>query len=294
MLRKLILLLVFSATGSYAQSADRWAELLPDHYSVHPGITYLTASGFPQKLTVYLPNNPKGPVPVVVYYHGGGWIWGDAPGATIFLLPFLQKGWAVVNVDYRLSDTAPAPAAVEDCLCALKWVWQNADQYKFDKTRIVTTGHSAGGHLAMITAMAPQSAGLDRQCFYEKDDYPKVAAVIDWYGITDVVDLLEGPNQKNYAVMWLGSQADREAIAKSVSPLTYARKDLPATILIHGDADKVVPYSQATRMHAALDKAGAPNMLFTVPSGGHGGFGDAETLRAWDAVWKFLADHNIK
>jgi acetyl esterase/lipase len=294
MFRKLLLFILFAcSTLLWAQTPDAWTELISNRYAVHPDVTYLRASGFPQKLDVFFPMNPKGPVPVLVYFHGGGWIWGDRTGAIPQLLPYLQMGWAVVNVEYRMADTAPAPAAVEDCLCALKWVWQNAAQYKFDKTRIVTTGHSAGGHLAMITAIVPQSAGLDNQCFTEKGDYPKVAAVIDWFGVSDVADELSGPNLKNYAVMWLGAQANREAIARSVSPITYVRKDAPPILLIHGDRDKVVAYSQAARMHEALDKAGATNTLITIPGGEHGNFPDAEVLRAWEAIRKFLADNNV-
>jgi hypothetical protein len=65
------------------------------------------------------------------------------------------------------------------------------------------SGNSAGGHLALTTAMIPESAGLDREC--PGVHLPKVAAVVDWYGITDVNDLLEGENQRAYAVQWLGS-----------------------------------------------------------------------------------------
>jgi dipeptidyl aminopeptidase/acylaminoacyl peptidase len=145
----------------------------------------------------------------------------------------------------------------------------------------------------MITAIIPQSAGLDNLCFTEKGDYPKVAAVIDWYGVTDLVAELEGPEQKNYALMWMGSQPNREAVAKSVSPITYVRKDAPPILLIHGDHDLVVPYAQAKRMHDALDKVGATNTLITIPGGEHGNFSDAETLRAWEAVRKFLVDSKV-
>ena len=73
-------------------------------------------------------------------------------------------GWAVVNVEYRLGQVARAPAAVEDCLCALRWVIASAEEYGFDTERIVVTGNSAGGHLALTTGILPASAGLDRQC----------------------------------------------------------------------------------------------------------------------------------
>ena len=123
------------------------------------------------------------------------------------LFPYFEMGWNVVNVEYRLEKISPAPAAVEDCLCALRWIGVHARDYNIDVTKLVVTGESAGGHLALTTGMIPMSAGLDRQC--PGPDLPKVAAILDWYGITDVNDLLDGPNQKSYAVQWLGSLPNR-------------------------------------------------------------------------------------
>ena len=147
---------------------------------------------------------------------------------------------AIVNVQYRLARIERAPAAVEDCLCALRWVIQHADEYNFDRSRIVTTGNSAGGHLALTTGMVPASAGLDREC--PGPEPLSVAAVVNWYGITDIGDLLDGPNMKTYAVTWMGSLEDRFEIAKRVSPMTYVRAGLPPILSIHGDADPAVPY----------------------------------------------------
>ena len=86
-------------------------------------------------------------------------------------------------------------------------------------------GNSAGGHLALTTGMIPVSAGLDSLC--PGSEVPKVAAIINWYGITDVDELLAGPNVRNYAVAWLGGMSNRDEIAKRVSPLTYVRAGLP-------------------------------------------------------------------
>lgn len=89
------------------------------------------------------------------------------------------------------------------------------------------------------------SAGLDRECAGDKE--LKAAAIVDWFGITDVNDLLDGPNKEDYAITWLGSLPDREQIAKRVSPLTYVRPGLPPIFMIHGDADDTVPYSHSVR-----------------------------------------------
>src|SRR5207245_11201068 len=89
---------------------------------------------------------------------------GNKEGRVFSVLPYLQMGWTVVNVEYRMTNVALAPAAVEDTRCALRWVYRNAKQYNFDTTRIITTGDSAGGHLSLITGMLPMSAGFDNTC----------------------------------------------------------------------------------------------------------------------------------
>lgn len=286
----LAVILCAAAPARAQTTVADWTAAIANEYRVTPGVTYLTASNWEAKLDVYRPAGP-GPHPTVLHIHGGGWTGGTREGTVLRMLPFLEMGYAVVNVSYRLARVAPAPAAVEDCLCALRWIARNAKEYEFDLSRIVTTGYSAGGHLALTTALIPASAGLDRQC--PGPDLPRVAAVVNWYGITDVVDLLDGANMRAYAVSWLGSLPDREAVARRVSPLSYVRKDLPPILTIHGDADPTVPYTHATRLHAALQGAGAASELVTIPKGVHGNFPRAEQIRAVAAMRAFLARHRL-
>jgi acetyl esterase/lipase len=187
-----------------------------------------------------------------------------------------------------------APAAVEDSRCALRWVFRNAAKYHFDSQRLILTGHSAGGHLALITGMLPPDTDLDNGCPADpaSGDVPlHVAAIVNWYGITDVADLLSGANRKTYAVAWLGSQPERQQLARRLSPLTYVRPNLPPTITIHGDHDPTVPYSHAVRLKQALDSAGVPNQLVTINGGLHGSFNDTQTEEAYRQIWRFLIAH---
>jgi acetyl esterase/lipase len=276
--------------GQLSEAAS-WAATLSTQYRVSTDITYLTANNWEAKLDVYQPQPVTGPSPTLVYIHGGGWVGGSKEGSTLNLMPYLELGWAVVNVEYRLGRISLAPAAVEDCRCALRWVISKAKDYNFDIGKIVVTGHSAGGHLSLTTGMLPASAGLDREC--PGNEELKVAAIINWYGITDVADLLDGPNMKTYAVGWMGSLLNRDEIARRVSPLSYVRSELPPILTIHGDADPTVPYSHAVRLHEALTKAGVPNQLLTIPGGKHGGFSRAETLKAYATIQDFLAKHNL-
>lgn len=291
-----LFLLLFSAGLVGAQGTNETLLRIADRYWMQPDVVYATANNTPLKLDVWYPRDNSNPTPTLIYIHGGGWIFGSKEGAVYQFLPFLEKGWRVVNVEYRMASNSLAPAAVEDTRCALRWVVRNAKQFNFDKSKIVLTGHSAGGHLSLITGMLPDGTPLDNNCYASEkygDEKIKVAAIINWYGITDVFDIIQGPNLKNYGAMWMGSRRDAAEIARQVSPLTYVRADLPPIISIHGDKDDVVPYEHATRLHAALDKAKVPNRLYTVKNGGHGMFELKDYAAAYEQIWKFLRENGV-
>jgi acetyl esterase/lipase len=155
----------------------------------------------------------------------------------------------VANVEYRLAQAAPAPAAVNDVLKAAQWFQDHAAQYRVDRNRILATGGSAGGHLALMIAMmpiamTPASADLGPAI--------KIAAVIDFFGVADVADQVAGPNRRRYAEVWIPEQPDRLELARRVSPMTYVRKGLPPILALHGDADATVPYEQSVSLVKAL------------------------------------------
>ncbi len=287
------LALALAITGpSSAEDAAGFAAWVGNEYRVSPNITYKVASNAPQKLDVYHRRDTSSPRPTVIYIHGGGWVGGSKESSILRIAPYLEMGFNVVNVEYRLGRVARAPAAVEDCRCALRWVVRNAGDYGIDPSRLVVTGRSAGGHLSLATGMLPVSAGFDAECI--SADQPRVAAVINFYGITDVADLMAGqPNEKSYAVSWLGSQRDRRRIADSVSPIHHVREGLPPILTIHGDADDIVPYSHATELRDRLDAAGIANELLTIPSGGHGGFSRAEVALIDSTIRAFLGRHGL-
>lgn len=299
-------LLLLSSAGSraLAQATEgRWLERVSSEYSVMPDIVYRTANNSPLKLDLYLPPNRTAPVPVVMVIHGGGWVAGNKEENVLSFLPYLAMGWAAVNVEYRLAENSTAPAAVEDCRCALGWILQNAKEYQLDPGRIVTTGYSAGGHLALTTGMLDPKAGFDRGCQAKRTmDYwgvgappmPKVAAIVNWFGITDVAGMLTGaPNERAYAIEWIGNPSNAFALATSVSPLAMIRPGIPPILTIHGDQDPWVPYSDGVRLHEALQKAGLPNQLLTIAGGKHGDFTTAEYDRIWATIRGFLGKQGL-
>jgi len=288
-----VLLLLAAAASAQLSESGKWAAGAQHYYRVMENIVYSTANGHENKLDLYIQRNPLKPLPVLVYIHGGGWIQGTKEMSLFGLLPYLEWGWNVVNVEYRMGGTSLAPAAVEDFRCALHWIFDHAAEYRFDTSRVVITGTSAGGHLSLTTGMLSGKEGFDRTC--PSGDKPiKAAAIVNWFGITDVNDVLEGANQKRYAVRWFGNQPDRERIATSVSPMNMIRPDLPPILSIHGDADPTVPYQHAVRLHKALDDAKVPNKLLTVAGGQHGGFGAAELERLHAEIRAFLTRHVLE
>jgi len=303
----------------------KWATEAAAAYTMNANITYRTASNQQLKMDVYYRRNVTTPQPTLVYMHGGFWVAGAKETAITALLPWLEMGWNVVNVEYRLGVAADAttlaPSAVDDCFCALRFVAALPANYNIDKNKIVVTGESAGGHLALSMGIIPASAGLGQECSGAAappapagarggaggaapaapanppslPPIPKVAAVINWFGITDVPDVIDGTNSQPAAVRWFGNMAKPDAlnIAKKVSPLTYVRSGLPPIITIHGDADRTVPYPEAVRLHEALAKVNVPNQLVTVPKGGHGGFSAEERVRVYTEIREFLTKNGV-
>lgn len=307
MLRKTVPLLIAGLLMIPAASSRAFAQLSPtsdwavhaqNQYQVFANVAYLTATGYESKLDVYKRRDATAPQPTLVFYHGGGWILGTKEASFMSIMPWLEMGWNVVNVEYRMARVALAPAAVEDALCALRFVVAQAKTYGIDANRIVVSGESAGGHLALAAGMIPTSVGFTNICagggFAASDNaVPKVAAIINWYGITDLNDLLAEPNARSWTAQWLGSSANRNDVAKSVSPLTYVRAGLPPILSIQGDADPIVPYSQNVHLRDALTKAGATNELFTVPGGGHGNFKPEERTKIYLKIREFLTRNGL-
>jgi acetyl esterase/lipase len=223
--------------------------------------------------------------PGVIVIHGGGWREGDKEGMLAdFCVPFVRHDFVVANVEYRLAKVATAPAAVNDVLQAAHWFRDHASRYKVDPDQIIVIGDSAGGHLALMVGMTPASAGLGPSI--------RIAAVINFYGISDVADQLQGPHRQPYAVEWVPEQPGRMELAGRLSPITYVRRGLPPILTLHGDADEVVPYDQSVRLHRALKESGDDAELITIQGGQHG-FTPDQMSKLWPQIFKWLKKRKI-
>jgi len=141
----------------------------------------------------------------------------------------------------------------------------------------VVSGFSAGGHLALMAGMTPPGGQLG--------PVTRVAAVIDFYGVTDLAESLD--QKREDATQWIPEQEGRLELAKMLSPMSYVRKDVPPILIIHGDGDDQASYQQSVRLSAALKQAGAKQEMITVPGGKHG-FTGAQLADLWPKIFKWL------
>lgn len=261
---------------------------LPAGYTASLNVVYTQAGGWDGKMDIYLPPKNSKPSPVVINIHGGGWNHGVKESQTGFNT-FFKAGFAVANIEYRLTGQATAPAAVEDARCALVYLVKNAAALNIDPNKIVVMGGSAGGHLALMAGLLGNDHRFDANC--KGVEGIKVAAIINKYGVADVGDWAYGVNiTSKSATNWLGSKARDEAFVKSVSPIHYVTKSSPPVFIVHGDADPTVPYQQSVALHKKLQEAGVKTNFITVPGGLHGKF-DKETNSAINkAIMQFIAE----
>ena len=254
-----------------------------------------------QRLDVIYPSGagPKGTkvLPAVLMFHGGGWIhsytnnYGSGKDhMSTFFNRFLAHGFIVFNAEYRVNDGtadgAPAPAAVEDALRAAKWCWDYMDYFHADRSQLVVTGASAGGHLALMVAMTTPAAMLGPT---SPTDY-RIAGVVSGYGPADIEAEINA-----VAKDWIpATLPNRLAIAKLVNPQTYVRKDVPPLIVVQGALDNTAPVADSRRLVDRLVAAGADASMHEVPGAGHG-FQTPAT--AWPdaekAMFDWLVAHGI-
>lgn len=287
-MKKILALCFFllAAATLKAQETQAYKKVeYPAGYSEQLNVVYTVANGWEGKMDLYLPPKDKGPSPVVINIHGGGWNKGSKESQTGFNT-FFKKGYAVANIAYRLSQVAPAPAAVEDTRCALIYLIKNAKALNIDINKIVIMGGSAGGHLALMGGLLGNDTRFDSNC--KGLNNVKVAAIINKYGIAELGDW---PSKS--LNMWLGDQIKNPAFVQSVSPIYHVKKNSPPVFIVHGDADPVVSYQQSVKLKKKLDEMGVKNTFITVEGGGHGKFPQEKNAEVNTAIMNFLKELGI-
>lgn len=285
--------LVFSAlvVGGSALAApvgaDPFDEAPPVEPAAKPGPTavvvtkdlpYAATTSRHQRLDLYLPKVPSSEkLPVVVFFHGGGWYSGDKSAAARHLNGVVQSGrYAGVSINYRLSTLAIWPAQLRDAKAAIRWIRAHSAEHGLDPDRILVWGRSAGAHLALMVGLTGGVAELEGKVGVNLGESSRVQGVINSFGVTDLPALVGQPLGVDYAGdpsptsrLLGGPMAAKRREAVEASPLSWVSGDDPPVFTVHGTADLAVPYDQALRLDRALRDQGVPSIFVTVPGGKH-------------------------
>jgi len=241
---------------------------LPEGVKVLRDLEYVQGGHERQKLDLYLPEKTDGPLPVVVWVHGGAWRTGSknyCPG--LFLS---GKGFAVASINYRLTEHAVFPAQIEDCKAAIRWLRANAKKYNLDPDHIGAWGGSAGGHLVALLGTSGNVKELEGKGG-NTEQSSKVQCVVDWYGHSDFRNAPGARDNPKHPVAQLlgGTTTKEKEKAALASPVVHITKDCPPFLIMHGDQDRSVPLPQSKMLAEALKKANIPVTLVILEGAGH-------------------------
>lgn len=221
----------------------------------------LAASGVPfgadprLKLDVWVPaKRSRTPLPVILFFYGGGWTAGERADYGFVGRAFAARGYVVVIPDYQLVPHVRFPTFVEDGAQAVRWTRDHIGEFGGDPGAVNIAGHSAGAYIGAMLALDPHylaDAGVDPHII-------KSAA------------LLSGP----YDFYPFTEQRGRDALGRwprprETQPITFASKNAPPMLLMHGTADTVVQPRNSQRLAAALTAAGATVSLKLYAGKGH-------------------------
>jgi acetyl esterase/lipase len=251
-------------------------------------IPYSTLPGFrPLTLDIYAPRPQSMPAPLVLFVHGGSWNAGDSRTSRAFtdfpraLAALAAQGYVVASINYRLSQEARFPAALQDVKSAIRWMRGHAVSYGGDPTRLAIWGASAGGQLAAMAGVTCGVAGFEPEGEVSRDAPSNCAeAVIDWYGPTDLQTLAADNARDGFSAAvatpspegrYLGCEiaACPPGVVRMASPLAFISESAPPFLIQQGDPDPEVSPKQAQKLYDALKQKGVPAELVLYPGVGH-------------------------
>jgi acetyl esterase/lipase len=239
---------------------------------VERNLEYVAGGHERNKLDLYLIAKDDTPRPVIVWIHGGAWRAGSKDGCPAS--PFVEQGYAVASINYRLSQHAVFPAQIEDCKAAIRWLRAHAKDYHLDPDRIGVWGASAGGHLVALLGASGDVKELEGKGG-NLDQSSRVQCVVDFFGPTDFLQIPGRQNDpKAPEAQLIGGpvQENKEKAARA-NPITYVTRDDPPFLIVHGEEDRTVPIGQSQLLDEALKKANVQSTFIRVPGAGHGGPG---------------------
>lgn len=274
----LLAIFAFTTLAAHAQALQ---PRLPEGVKAHRDLAYVEGGHERQRLDLYLPEKAHAPLPAIIWVHGGAWLAGSKDNCPA--LRFVERGYAVVSIGYRLSQHAVFPAQIEDCKAAIRWLRAHAAEYSLDPQRFGAWGSSAGGHLVALLGTSGEVKEFEVGA--NLDQSSRVQAVCDWFGPTDLTQMAahalpgarldhDAPDAPEAKLIGGAVQENRDKAARA-NPITYASKDDAPFLIVHGDQDPTVPYHQSQLLFDALKLAGVSVHFHTIHGAGHGGPGFA-------------------
>ena len=245
-----------------------------------PDVVYGHKDGMALTFDVFKPASPNGAG--ILYMVSGGWrsAWRDPMEAQAAYAAFLDAGFTVFAVRHGSSPRYHVADAVDDVTLANRHIHANAAEWGVDSDRLGVTGGSAGGHLSLVLG----NNGADGDPAAEDPALrvsSRVAAVVAYYPPVDL-RTWRGPSERFPALDYPEADADR------VSPILQVSPDDPPTLLIHGTADRTVPFSHSERVHASFAEAGVEADLIVMEGAGHGFRGEQAAQASAARVSWFL------
>jgi acetyl esterase/lipase len=249
---------------------------------LHTNVLYAAKSGVALHLHIVQPKQPEGRehlFPLVVYVQGSAWFKQDIGYEIPQLSQFARKGYVVAVVEYRPSTVAPFPAQVKDTKTAIRFLRRNASSYSIDPERIVLWGDSSGGHTAVMTGVTLDSEDLSDES--PTDEPIRLKAVVDFYGPIDIGKMNFEPSTQDHGDakspegMFLGgfNVLENPDKVKPTVPIAYLdkAKEIPPFLIIHGNKDRLVPFSQSVMLYNALKQNNKSVTMYKLDGADHGG-----------------------
>ena len=274
MQRRFIILLVFLAAALSAQT-NRVYPYFPTGTELHADVNYAGDTVSKHLLDLYLPPESTGPLPLVVWIHGGAWMVNDKYADMSYMQQtvhdIVAEGYALASVDYRFSTQAVFPAQLQDCFAALAFLTEHASDYGLDTSRIALMGFSAGGHLASLAGLAHNARMEEFYPVGATRDF-RIRGVVDFYGPANLVMFPGAGDPESPESRLLGAAPlDRPDLAEAASPVTYVDADDPPFLIVQGALDESVDPVQSRLLSSWLTVRGVENELIIVPGAPHYG-----------------------
>lgn len=283
----------------HSQDTNRVYKNFPPGTVLKANIPYAGDANKKHRLDIYWPKNATKNMPLVVWFHGGAWRTNDQCGDMSYMkntiAEILNNGYILASVDYRFSTQSKFPQIVQDCNQGLEYLYQHAAAYGIDRNRMAVMGFSAGAHLICLATLAHNNSVSAFIAPGSKKSF-KIKAVIDFYGPSDLISHTkpaEAFDLNSPISNLLGaSPIDRPDLARIASPVSYVDKNDPPFLIINGEKDESVNYTQSKLLGSFLTLAGVKNEVVIVKDAPHyGDYFDVEPIRS--KVIKFL-NENVK